>query len=72
MLCGSTIGPHFGRNQTFILEGQVDCLGIANEYTIYSKLYQAVDKILTINVPYENSIEYEIWASEERPTKPSK
>lgn len=56
----------------FILEGQADCLGIANEYTICSKLYQAVERTLTINVPYENSTEYEIWASEERPTKPSK
>lgn len=56
----------------FILEGQADCLGIANEYTICSKLYQAVEKTLTINVPYENLTEYEIWASEERPTKPSK
>ncbi|XP_060830391.1 cilia and flagella-associated protein 47-like [Bombus pascuorum] len=71
LFCGSTIGPHFSKNQVFILEGQADCLGIANEYTICSKLYQAVEKTLTINVPYENSTEYEIWTSEERPTKPN-
>ncbi|XP_043513633.1 cilia- and flagella-associated protein 47-like [Frieseomelitta varia] len=71
LFCGSTIGPHFGRNQTFILEGQADCLEIANEYTICSKLYKAVDKTLTINVPYKDSTEYEIWVSDERPSKPS-
>ncbi|KAF3425951.1 hypothetical protein E2986_11971 [Frieseomelitta varia] len=71
LFCGSTIGPHFGRNQTFILEGQADCLEIANEYTICSKLYKAVDKTLTINVPYKDSTEYEIWVSDERPIKGS-
>ncbi|XP_076397543.1 cilia and flagella-associated protein 47 isoform X3 [Megachile rotundata] len=71
LFCGAAIGPHFGRNQTFILEGQADTLEIANEYTISSKLYEVLDENLNIDVPYENPTEYEIWMSEERPSKPS-
>ncbi|XP_034195084.2 cilia and flagella-associated protein 47 isoform X2 [Osmia lignaria lignaria] len=71
LFCGSTIGPHFGRNQVFVLEGQADTLGIANEYMINSKLYEVIDKILSINVPYKDPADYEIWMSDERPSKPS-
>lgn len=72
LFCGSTIGPYFGRNQTFLLEGQADKLAISSEYTISSGLYQTVDKTLTITVPYRNAAEYEIWMSEQRPNQARK
>lgn len=70
LLCGRAVGPHFGRNQTVILEGHVDNLKIANEYVIRSKLYEVVDVNLRINVPYRNAVEYDIWMTEERPSHP--
>lgn len=70
VLCGRAIGPHFGKNQTIVLEGNIDNLGIAKEYTIHSKLYEIVETSLKINVPYENAAEYNIWMTDERPTHP--
>lgn len=72
LLCGCAVGPHFGRNQTIVLEGHVDNLGISNEYTIQSKLYEIVDTSLRINIPYPNTAEYDIWMTEERPSHPCK
>lgn len=72
VLCGRAIGPHFGRNQTVILEGHVDNLGIVSEYTIRSKLYEIVETNLRINVPYRNEAEYDIWMTDERPSHPCK
>ncbi|XP_077263814.1 cilia- and flagella-associated protein 47 [Temnothorax americanus] len=71
VLCGRAIGPYFGRNQTIVLEGHIDNLGIASEYTIRSKLYEIVETNLKINVPYQNAAEYEIWMTDERPSHPS-
>ncbi|KYN34233.1 Uncharacterized protein CXorf59 [Trachymyrmex septentrionalis] len=71
MLCGRAIGPHFGKNQTIILEGHIDNLGIASKYTIRSKLYEVVETNLKISVPYQNEAEYDIWIADERPSNPS-
>ncbi|XP_036142840.1 cilia- and flagella-associated protein 47 [Monomorium pharaonis] len=71
ILCGRAIGPHFGRNQTIVLEGHIDNLGIASEYTVRSKLYEIVDMNLRINIPYRNEAKYDIWMTDERPTEPS-
>lgn len=68
LFCGCTIGSHFGSNQCIVLEGQIDNIGIMNEYTICSKLYEVVETSLRINVPYRNAAEYDIWMSEERPS----
>lgn len=68
VLCGQAIGPHFGRNQTIVLEGQVDNLRITSEYTIHSKLYEIVERNLRIAVPYQNAAEYDIWMTDERPS----
>ncbi|KYM78570.1 Uncharacterized protein CXorf59, partial [Atta colombica] len=70
MLCGRAIGPYFGRNQTIILEGCIDNLGIASKYTIRSKLYQIVEINLKISVPYQNAAKYDIWMTDERPSNP--
>jgi len=70
VLCGRAIGPHFGRNQTIILEGHIDNLEIASKYTIRSKLYQIVEKNLKIDVPYRNAADYDIWMTDERPSHP--
>ncbi|KAG7200973.1 hypothetical protein KM043_003330 [Ampulex compressa] len=72
LLCGSAIGPHLGGNQTFVLEGFADSMTITNTYVLRSKLYQIVEKVLNIEVPYSNSAEYEIWVTEERPSKSCK
>lgn len=72
LLCGYAVGPHFGRNQTIVLEGHIDNLEISNEYTIQSKLYEIVDTSLRIRVPYRNAAEYDIWMTEERPSHPCK
>ncbi|EZA58007.1 hypothetical protein X777_01388 [Ooceraea biroi] len=71
VLCGYAVGPNFGRNQTIVLEGHIDNLGIAKEYTIRSRLYEIVETSLKINVPYRNAAEYDIWMTDERPTHPS-
>ncbi|XP_011873042.1 PREDICTED: uncharacterized protein LOC105564890 [Vollenhovia emeryi] len=71
VLCGRAIGPHFGTNQTIILEGHTDNLGITREYTIRSKLYKIVETNLRINVPYQNAAKYEIWMADEWPSHPS-
>ncbi|KYN08347.1 Uncharacterized protein CXorf59, partial [Cyphomyrmex costatus] len=71
VLCGRAIGPHFGRNQTIILEGNIDNLGIASKYTVRSKLYRVVETNLKINIPYQNAAEYDIWMTDERPSHPS-
>lgn len=72
LVCGRAVGPRFGRNQTIVLEGHIDDLGIASEYTIRSKLYEIVEMNLKISVPYRNEAEYDIWMTEERPSHPCK
>ncbi|XP_032680467.1 cilia- and flagella-associated protein 47-like [Odontomachus brunneus] len=71
LFCGRAIGPDFGSNQCIVLEGQIDDIGIMNEYTVRSKLYEIVETSLRINVPYRNAAEYDIWMTEERPKHPS-
>ncbi|XP_011691903.1 PREDICTED: uncharacterized protein LOC105452479 isoform X2 [Wasmannia auropunctata] len=71
VLCGRAIGSHFGRNQTIVLEGDIDNLGIASKHTVRSKLYQIVETNLKIDVPYRNAAEYDIWITDERPSHSS-
>ena len=68
VLCGSAImGPHFGENQTFLLEGFPDDLEVCGKYTIRSKLYNSTEKNLDIVVPYNYQTQYEIWLSNNQP-----
>ncbi|KAK2584069.1 hypothetical protein KPH14_006516 [Odynerus spinipes] len=68
LLCGAAYGPHFGNNQTYILEGNVNSLEVSKEYDVCSKLYQILDTTLSIKIPYKNEAEYEIWMAEEQPS----
>ncbi|XP_025155304.1 uncharacterized protein LOC112588747 [Harpegnathos saltator] len=71
LFCGRAIGPYFGGNQCIVLEGQINNIGVMNEYTVRSKLYEVVETSLRIKVPYRNAAEYDIWMADERPNHPS-
>ncbi|EFN77824.1 Uncharacterized protein CXorf22 [Harpegnathos saltator] len=70
LFCGRAIGPYFGGNQCIVLEGQINNIGVMNEYTVRSKLYEVVETSLRIKVPYRNAAEYDIWMADERPNHP--
>ncbi|XP_043275188.1 cilia- and flagella-associated protein 47-like [Venturia canescens] len=69
LLCGGAIGPTFSKNLCFVLVGGTSHLDIVEEYQIKSKLYQVLDKTLSVRVPYENAAEYVIWMTQEMPMK---
>ncbi|XP_047351514.1 cilia and flagella-associated protein 47-like [Vespa velutina] len=67
LLCGAAYGPQFGINQTYILEGNINNLEVSQKHIIRSKLYQILNTILIIKIPYKNAADYEIWMTEEQP-----
>ncbi|XP_035722704.1 cilia- and flagella-associated protein 47-like [Vespa mandarinia] len=71
LLCGAAYGPQFGINQTYILEGNINNLEVSQKHIIRSKLYQILNTILIIKIPYKNAADYEIWMTEEQPNNTS-
>lgn len=72
LVCGSSIGPHFGTNQAYALEGSPTDFKISQIFEFETKLYKVVDKEIQIDVPYRQSAIYEMWMTQKPLTNSGK
>lgn len=71
VLCGSAKGvaSNFARNQVFLLEGFASRLSVTKKFNLKSKLYQVIERQLSIALPHQ--VKYEIWMTQDAPSDPS-